>query len=399
MTLLVQDFLAEHSLADLRERHGVKHRWSARRSGVLTLNYDQLEVCDTDPLSQECRGLILRAHHPMVWATPDGASGYALDAPVGHTSIVARPFARFFNHGTGPCADVDFGCARFYEKLDGTLCIVHHDEGEWHVATRSVPDADVPIDGSAETFRGLFERALRECGEAAGLATTLGEGLHPERTYLFELCAPENQIVVRYEERSVVLLGIRDRDTGEEYPPETLGDLYLVCPSHDVADGALPPWVHDRDPMRHEGLVVCDHAFRRCKVKSAGYVALARTKDSVGRSDRRMLELVLLGRDAGARPLLAPHILARLDAIKEAVGAYLARVDADYERLHAPDRKAFALRIQAEGAWMAALMARYSGKCADARGFVEAQRREGTWPDALLDSLLEGAGVAQGEER
>lgn len=387
MKLLVQGFLETRSLAELRESHGVKHRWSSQRPGVLTLNYDQLEVCDTDPLSQECRGLILRK------------PGVAVDpaAPLGPTSIVALPFPRFFNHGTGPCAAVDFARARYYEKLDGTLCIVHHDDGAWHVATRSVPDADVPIDSLTETFRNLYERALRECGEEAGIATTLGEGLDPACTYLFELCAPENQIVVRYEGRSVALLGIRDRETGEEYPPEALADRYLICPSHDVTESAFDAWVHERDPMKHEGLVVCDHAFRRCKVKSAAYVALARTKDSVGRSDRRMLELVLHGRDSEARPLLAAHVLAKLDTIKAGLGAYLARVDADFVRLYDADRKTFALRIQAEGAWMAALMQRFSRKCADARGFVDGQRREGTWPDAFLDTLLAGMGVEQEE--
>lgn len=389
MRLPVQDFLAANSLTALRERHGVKHRWSATRPGVFTLNYDQLEVCDTDPLSQECRGLILRA----TALSPEVVGGWE---PVGHTEIVALPFARFFNHGTGPCAAVDMERARFYEKLDGTLCIVHHDLGGWHVATRSVPDADVPIEGSTgETFRGLFERALRECGESCGLATELGQGLDERCTYLFELTAPENQVVVRYEERSVSLLGIRNRETGDEYPAETLADLYLICPSHPLSADVLLSWVGERDPSKHEGLVLCDDSFRRCKVKSPAYIALAHVRDSVGKSARRMMELILLGKDDEARPHLPGYLLPRLDAMKAGLAAFFAHADAEYARLHHADRKTFALRIQAEGAWMGAFMARYSGRCASTADYAQSMKREGTWSDAFLDLLLAGVGVSE----
>lgn len=201
MQLIVQDFLMVHSAAWLREEHGVKLRWSNQRLGVFTLNYDQIEVRDSDPLSQQCRGLILRAHDASVFGRED--------KPIGLTSIVARPFDRFFNHGTEACADVDFGHARFYEKIDGTLCIVHYDEGAWHVATRSVPDADVVIAGmTGLTFRGLFERV------AGG---KLGRGLRTDCTYLFELKAAENQVVCAYPQEQVWLLGVRETQSGVEH--------------------------------------------------------------------------------------------------------------------------------------------------------------------------------------
>lgn len=409
MKLLVQEFLETHSLTQLREERGVKHRWSTKRPGVLTLNYDQLEVTDTDPLSQECRGLVLRSAHgesviddcvagPPALARLDAMVGGLIDTPLGPTEILALPFTRFFNHGTGPCAEVALDRARFYEKLDGTFCIVHHDRGEWHVGTRGVPDADVPIEGGTETFRGLFERALRECGESLGLATTLGEGLDPNHTYMFELTAPENQIVVRYEERSVSLLGIRDRRSGAELPPETMADRYLICPYHPVDETVLASWVHERDPMKHEGLVVCDYAFRRAKVKSAAYLAIARATDGVGRSDRRMLDVVLRGDEEKIRPALAPYLVEKLDRTKAAFAAFCERTDADYERLHHPDRKTFALAIQAEKAWMPALMARWSGKVPDTRAFIQSAKREGTWPDPFLDTVLAGMGLNDATE-
>lgn len=373
--MLVQEYLLTKSLADLRVEHGVKHRWSAKRPGVFTLNYDQLEVVDTDPLSQECRGLILRA------------AEVTSERALGPTSIIARPFARFFNHGTGPCADVDFARARFYEKLDGTLCIVHFDDG-WHVATRSVPDADVPIDGGRGTFRDLFETAWSETHEG----TPPFASLEPSLTYLFELCCPENQVVVKHIDRRVWLLGARGLD-GREVDPLHHAHVVNVCPSHEVTLASLSEFVHGRDASKHEGLVVCDHEFRRCKVKSAAYIALAHTRDSVGRSDRRLLELVLAGRQEEARTLLPPYLIDRMEAFDRGVGRLFDRLDRDYETWHDPDRKTFALRVQAHGGWMGPMMARWSGKCADARGWVQTQKRDGSWADPTLDLLLSGAGL------
>jgi len=380
MRLMVQDFLVNRGASDLRSMHGVKLRWSQKRPGVFTLNYDQLEVVDTDPLSQECRGLILRAIGGQVTD----------DRPVGATEIVALPFARFFNHGTGPCARVDFDSARFYEKLDGTLCIVHHDGGAWHVATRSVPDADVPIDGGdpQATFRTLYERSL-----PPGVA--LGDGLDPSCTYMFELTAPENQVVVRYDDRAVTLLGVREVTTGQERDPALVGPTYRVCPWHSITLETMLEWIAERDPAKHEGVVVCDSQYRRCKVKSPGYVALAHTRESVGKSPRAMMELILLGKDDDARPLLPEYLYPRIDAMKVGLAAELARIDAAYEHLrpHNDDRKAFALRINASAypSDMAALMSRFAGKCQDAAGWVQLAKKEGTWPPAFLDVLVERA--------
>jgi hypothetical protein len=377
-SLLVQDFLLTHGAGDLRAYHGVKVRWSTKRPGVFTANYDQIEVRDDDPLSQDCRGLILRA-----------ARQVADDEPIGSTSIVARPFSRFFNLGQGPCAAVDFDDARFYEKLDGTLCIVHHDAGEWHVGTRGVPDADVPIDGSSLTFRGLFDAAF---ARANGGDNDLGEWLHEwtEHTLLCELTAPENQVVVAYHEPRITLLGIRHTASGQEVDPSHLDHVFDVCPSHPLTRDTLIEWVSQRDPSQHEGVVVCDSAFRRCKVKSPGYLALSKVRDSVGKSPRAMLELILAGKDDDAKPLLPAYLHAQIDAMKAGVAAELARIDASYTALWSPDRKTFALAIQssAHPSDMGAHMQRWAGKSDSAASWVASMRKGGTWSDTFLDALL-----------
>lgn len=368
MKLHVQTYLETHTAGQLREEHGVKLRWSTKRPGVFTLNYDQIDVVDADPLSQQCRGLILRAAAETT-------------GPIGPTEIVARPFDRFFNYGAGSCAPVDFENARFYEKIDGTLCIVHFDHGSWHVGTRSVPDADVALDVADLTFRTLFERAAR---------CPLGEGLHPDFTYMFELTAAENRVVCRYDEERVVLLGIRKTQTGEEFEPDLLSTIYPVCPHHALTLAVMLDWAADRDPIKYEGLVVCDRHFRRCKVKSPGYLALSKLRDSVGTSSRSMLELILLDRVQEVTEALPPYLLERISTMETQLAREITRIERAYEALHSPDRKTFALAIRASAHPddMAPLMARWSGRCGDAQNWIENARKDGTWSDSFLDGLL-----------
>jgi hypothetical protein len=113
--ILVQQYLLEHSLADLAAEHAVGATLSA--SGhKASLNYNMIEAKDGDPIACQCRGLVIAR---------ESGQPIALDAPLGSTIILARPFDRFFNHGQGAAADIDFSdpTTVFMEKRDGTLGI------------------------------------------------------------------------------------------------------------------------------------------------------------------------------------------------------------------------------------------------------------------------------------
>ena len=126
----VVDYLRTNSVASL-ERLGIYARWSTVHPEKFSLNYDQIEAIDGDPLVEECRGVVL-VQESRERGEP------------GRYRVIARPFQRFYNLGQGGAAEIDWSTAAFEEKLDGTLCIVYHHGGIWNVATRSMPDADVP---------------------------------------------------------------------------------------------------------------------------------------------------------------------------------------------------------------------------------------------------------------
>jgi hypothetical protein len=396
----VQTYLLGHTFDQLAREHGVYASLSAD-GRKASLTYDQIEARETDPLASQCRGLVLaRAGHEP----------FAPGAVVGPTRVVARPFDRFFNHGQhGADAAAMLGRpgTRVCEKVDGTLCIVYFDEhqGRWHVATRSVPEADKPIGGMAGstdrsmTFRGLFERAL---DESHGLTfDAFSAALRPEVTYLFELATPYNLVLVHYPRCSAHFLGARLRDGTELHPDEFAQLPTPHAPSHPCASmDDLLALVTARPPTESEGVVVVDAGFRRVKVKSPAYVALHGLKDSVANSPRRLMELILLGREDDAFPLLPATVREHGELMRARYAAAVRRIDDAYDRLIAEatgdnPRKAFALAVQREKLPIAPMMARYIGQCTSLRGWVDSKRNgDGSWPDGFLDTLMDVCDVA-----
>jgi len=96
--LLVQEYLKTKSFGDLAREHGVYasfsksgHKWS--------LNYDQIEAKESDPLAQECRGLILSAVDGKSFLNQavivNGKLSYDNIVP-GDTTILAYPIEKIF---------------------------------------------------------------------------------------------------------------------------------------------------------------------------------------------------------------------------------------------------------------------------------------------------------------
>jgi RNA ligase len=121
-------------------------------------------------------------------------------------NIVARPFKKFFNDSEKkhtPTPDFDV-----YEKMDGSLGILFHYEGEWVLATRGSFTSDQAVKGFEMLQKYDYQK------------------LHKDYTYLFEIIYDDNRIVVKYPYEDLVLLGMINTETGYEV------DLY--CEGNDV---------------------------------------------------------------------------------------------------------------------------------------------------------------------
>jgi hypothetical protein len=407
MKLLVQEYLETHSFGDLAREHGVYASFS--KSGhKFSLNYDQIEAKESNPLAQQCRGLILSSvdGKPYAWnPTPDGKLSRD-DIKPGPTKILAYPMNRFFNHGQGAAADIDWSDPKLavLEKLDGTLCIVYWDEfvNKWCVATRSVPEADLLMDNGIYTFRTLFEKAFVDTtGYEFDVFTRY---LAKECTYCFELTTPYNRIVVEYKTNGVALLAIRNL--------VTLNEIATDHPYWDTLPRSLPfvqaytytsvedlvNWVSSLNPIEHEGVVVRDSKFNRIKVKNAAYVAYNKLHDRLGSSERNCMEFVLLEKDDDVAPFMPPEIVENMQKLKKGLQKSFMKYDSVYNlitlNLKASglegNKKEFALLVtKHKDLWHAPFFAMWDGKASSLKDFIQQNRKDGTWGDGFLDRLLD----------
>lgn len=403
--LLVQDYLKNKTFGDLTKEHGVYASFS-KQGHKWSLNYDMLESVNSDPLAQQCRGLIL--------ATSDGRSlnpeANIIDGKMkfdhicpGDTVILAYPMNRFFNHGQGEAKPINLSDPNIsiLEKMDGTLIIVMKDPftNQWCVATRGVPEADVVLDSGFYTFRTLFEKALKDSLNLSFDEFT--QHLNENITYCFELTSPYNRIVVSYPDTKITLIAARDKITLQEINIKTL-DIPAPCVQEykiSTLDELLN-WVSSQNPLEHEGVVILDSKFNRVKVKNASYVAFNRARDILGTSERNCLELVLNGKEDDVIPALPPEIVERIINIKAGVIKMIDRYDFAYfmiksaaDMINSGDKKTFAkLVMEASNSkiklWTSPMFNMYDQKSSNMRDYIEKNRKEGTWSDSFLDKIL-----------
>lgn len=329
--LEVKEYLLYHTFRELEKKHGVQVSFS-KNYYKFSLNYSMIDSKENDSLAKECRGLILTCD-------PDCKKIYNqlnlnesnknkfLDICPGKTKILAYPFSRFFNYGQACCANIDFSDKNLsiYEKMDGTLCIVYFDPiiKEWCVGTRSCPDADLKIDGWDFTFRSLFEKALLDSHKLSFVDFT--SILNKDKTYMYELTSPYNQVVVRYNLTSLTFIGIRDNLTLMENKP----DKYWVssiplAPKYNIYYiDELIKLISSLDPLVHEGVVICDSKFNRVKLKNVNYVLYHRAKDLLTSSPRNCLEIILRGKDDDLLSIVADEIADKVRDMKRKLSLFI----------------------------------------------------------------------------
>lgn len=408
--LLVQQFLLNNSLANLEIQHGV-YASVSKNKRKISLNYDMIEAKDSDFLSQDCRGIILSKIDDSEFETLPG-SKLNKEAIVGNTKVVAFGFKRFFNYGQGASANIDWNDPNLsiLEKLDGTLCQLYYDnfQKQWHVATRSVPEADLLMDNNIYTFRTLFEKALLE---TAGLSfEEYTSNLNKDITYCFELTSPYNRIVVNYKDCRITLLAARAiiyeiNSAGESWFSfeeldinniETYGVPRVRAYAYNSLNEVLN-WVSSLSPLEHEGVVVKDSKFNRIKIKNAAYVASSKFKDACT-SLRNRLEIILLEKDDDVMSFVPEEIAKELVSLKNKVKKLIHDYDSLYLKIkeeadiiNKGDKKTFALLCSKhKNIWTAPFFNIFDNKASNFRDFINKNKSlQGSWSNSFLDKILE----------
>jgi RNA ligase len=256
--------------------------------------------------------------------------------------VLARPFAKFFNHGQpgAPALDLDEPVS-VTDKADGSLGVLYCAGGQLAIATRGSFDSE-QARHATEVWRARYADRFTP---PAGL------------TVLFEIVYPGNRIVIDYGVLDdLILLGAVDVASGRSFGPAAVpGWPGPVVESFDYTTLAEALAAPPRD--NREGLVVhFTGSDLRVKIKYAEYVRLHRLV--TGLNARVVWECMVNSTAAGNSldELIAPlpdefhgwvrrvaaDLAAEVEAGAEAVElAYRSIVDA------LPDgwtRKDFALR-------------------------------------------------------
>lgn len=269
-TLHIQEYLRSgKTLVDLYQQYDIEGRISAEL-GVAVFNYKTISPL-YESIVQESRGLILELD---TW------------------EVVSKSIDAFFEPetvlGQQTLAQFDWTTAKALVKYDGALICLYRYKGGWHVGTRFVADGSWPVysinaSENTITWRDLFEQALQEMGYDWEDFTA---SLDPDIFYTFEICAPENRVIVIYPDRQLHLVAAVRRDTLEEIA------VFHMEPFSSLCSRMLPQFypvasLEDcqrlieeySDPLDHEGFVVVDGNFKRLKIRNPRHTQLMRSQD------------------------------------------------------------------------------------------------------------------------
>jgi RNA ligase len=199
-------------------------------------------------------------------------------------NIVARPFKKFFNDSEKkhtPTPDFDV-----YDKLDGSLGILFHYEGEWVLATRGSFTSDQAVKGFEMLQKYDYQK------------------LHKDYTYLFEIIFKENRIVVQYDYEDLILLGMIHTKTGYEVDLYGEGnDVRLKNIINNLGFKIVRKYdgINDYSILKgmikddEEGFVVRFSNGDRMKIKGEEYLRLHKIMTNV--STTAVWEMLSEGRD------------------------------------------------------------------------------------------------------
>lgn len=264
----------------------------AHKDGYSVIDY-VYSLADSfdDPIRLECRGL-----------------KFAMDG-----SILARPLHKFFNIGERPDTQahmLDFGQPHaVVEKLDGSMIHPAIVNGEVVFMTR-MGHTDVAMKAERHLSKDIRDLCY---GLLSGGATPI-----------FEFTAPDNRIVVRYEESALTLLAIRNTFDGQYWPRSVLEGIGTrLVQIHDSASSGVDFAAYARAVLGMEGFVVRFESGLWVKAKGDDYVLKHKAKDSI-LQEKNILALVISGGIDDVLPLLDDHDADAARSYRDAVEAGVA---------------------------------------------------------------------------
>lgn len=228
----------------------------------VLFSYSQIDSDFSNPIVQECRGIILDKYF----------------------NIVCFPFTKFFNVQEQNAAQIDWSTARVQEKIDGSIIKLWYYNGQWRISTN----------GTINAFNAelqLKNETMNSYGDlfASVFPIDVYGILDKGYTYMFELVSPLNKVVIPYSETKIYHIGTRDNFTLNELDVDIEIEKprqYNLFSLDDCLNSA------EQLPFNEEGYVVVDANYNRVKIKSPAYVAAHHLKNNGVITNERIVDMI-----------------------------------------------------------------------------------------------------------
>lgn len=327
------------------------------------------------PGALECRGI-------MFEIKPDGT-------PI---RIASRPMEKFFNlHENDLTRDINPNkIVRIMSKIDGSLVSSFVVSGCLLMKSKTTMNSDQALFARNLAYDMGYE-FVSEVVKLDSLGFTVN----------MEYIAPHNRVVIPYQQEKLVVLNVRNKDTGEYLPikeikkyPKIWGNFVNGFCTEELTEANAHLIHYDivRGIEGIEGYIWVMDTGQMVKVKTDWYVAKHKAKDGA-LNFRYCLEAVLDEKSDDIRAALHddPAALELLNKVERVVRDYMSDVLGDVEEFHSQnkrlDRKSYAIKAQEylTGGTFALAMQLYLGQDLSLRKHVEKQ----------YDMLKEECGVIE----
>lgn len=200
--------------------------------------------------------------------------------------LASMPPHKFFNYQENPyVTDLNLSeVVEIQDKLDGSLIsTVSINQGAGLFCLKSK--------GSFHSEQAKSAEAIIHTEEYEDLLIAIISAVEHEYTVNFEICSPENRIVIGYEKPMLRVLNVRHNLTGEYVSQEHSGipKKYWVDSLPIPADVQTFVYSVYESQDHIEGFIFKFRDGKWVKVKTDKYCALHKTKDSIS-SPRRLFE-------------------------------------------------------------------------------------------------------------
>ncbi|ADI96461.1 RnlA RNA ligase 1 and tail fiber attachment catalyst [Acinetobacter phage Ac42] len=222
------------------------------------------------------------------WLLPDALEARGImfemdenDQPI---RVMARPMEKFFNLGENPFTiDLDLSTIEYFmDKSDGSLISSYVDNDTLFMKSK-MSIGSVQAVAARQVIQDYVHRDLHD--RVLELAK---DGF----TCNFEYVAPDNRVVILYPERALVLLNVRNNETGEYVHIEEL-KRDPVLRRYLVNNYVIDPENFDQDTFVNDIYQMVDiegYVFRlmtgqHVKIKTEWYKMLHYAKDTINNNE------------------------------------------------------------------------------------------------------------------